>query len=278
MSRGRGQRLESEHDARELAAGHDARERAQVLARIGRDVELGAVDTLRGPRGLIVEPFEADLETRPLHGEIGKHPFQLPRELAGDTAALAAQRCPPPRDNRPGGRPLALEFRQPFVGEFESRRFDAQRVAPRDGVLEPRTVLAFDPFEKSEPVLDFLQLCRRRLDPVRIPAEEPRQILELRLDAVARVEIGLKLRVHARELANPPPHAAERRQRRIVAVVERRIAFFAEALEALRVRENVAGRFELRVLAIAQRGAIEFGQLKRCKLLASAALRPRLHR
>ncbi len=65
------------------------------------------------------------------------------------------------------------------------------------------------------------------------------KILELRLDAVARVEVRLELRVERRQLPDAPPDAAERRENRAVALVERRVALGAEPLDALGVREHL---------------------------------------
>ena len=71
------QRLDREHDPRELAARRDACERPQILAWVGRDEELCRVDPIPCPRGLrdrrIVvsrtsrSPSESNLEPSPFH-------------------------------------------------------------------------------------------------------------------------------------------------------------------------------------------------------------------
>ena len=70
-------------------------------------------------------------------------------------------------------------------------------------------MLAFQTLEQREPFLDLLKLGRRRVDPVGIPAEEQREIFELRLDAVAGLEVGPELRFELREFGHPPPDRAQ---------------------------------------------------------------------
>src|SRR5262245_39733892 len=49
VARRGGQGLDGEHDARQLAAGHDARKRPEMLAWIRGDEELGGVDPPGAP-------------------------------------------------------------------------------------------------------------------------------------------------------------------------------------------------------------------------------------
>src|SRR3989442_2412802 len=69
--------LEGEHRARELAARYDPCERSHVLAGIGREAKLDAVDPPR-PDLLERRPRDGDLEAGPLHAE-------LPKLARGDT-------------------------------------------------------------------------------------------------------------------------------------------------------------------------------------------------
>src|SRR6476661_8586085 len=103
---------------------------------------------------------------------------------------------------------------------LEVSEFPPQAVAACDDVGQSRAVLPLQAFEQREPILGLLQLCRGRLDAVCIPAQEEREILELRLDAVTRLEVRQEFRVERRQLANPPPYRSEARQHRIVALVE----------------------------------------------------------
>ena len=146
-----------------------------------------------------------------------------------------------------------------------SSQLAPQRVAPRDDVGQRRPVLPLQPLEQRQPILDLLQPRRRRLDAVGVAAQEDREILELRLDAVARVQVRLELRIERRQLADAAPDAAERREHRVVALVQRRVALGAQPLDALGVRQHLPrarassssspGRLERR--------PIELGELER---------------
>ena len=49
VARGCGQRLDRQHDPRQLSPRHDSREWSKLLTRIGRDIELQLVHALRRP-------------------------------------------------------------------------------------------------------------------------------------------------------------------------------------------------------------------------------------
>src|SRR5262249_23221393 len=99
------------------------------------------------------------------------------------------------------------------------------------------------------------------------------EVLELRLDAVARVDIRLERRIERRQLPYPSPHTSKRRQNRIVALVESCVAFRAEALDALGTREHLSKRREIGILRrFFERRAIEFPELKRDQVLARVAI------
>ncbi len=80
---------------------------------------------------------------------------------------------------------------------------DAQGLAALDDVGQRRPMFALQPLEQREPVFDLLQPGRRRLDAVGIAAQVQGEILELRLDAVARVEVRLKHADRARRVRRP---------------------------------------------------------------------------
>src|SRR6476659_9935510 len=110
-----------------------------------------------------------------------------------------------------------------------------QRASLLDHVLERRTVLPLEALEQREAIRDLLKACWRRIDAVSVTAQERRQLFELGLDAVARREVLRKLRVDRRELVDPLPHTAQTCEDRVVVLVQRCIALFAEALHALRI-------------------------------------------
>jgi len=73
---------------------------------------------------------------------------------------------------------------------------------------------------EHQTLLDLLEPGRRRFDAVGVAAQEHREILELRLDPLTRIDVRLELRIEARQLRHAPPDAAQRRQDRIVALVQ----------------------------------------------------------
>ena len=111
-----------------------------------------------------------------------------------------------------------------------------------DDVGERRAVLLLQTLEQREAVLDLLEPRRRGVDVLRVGAQEEREVLELRLDRVARLDVGRELRVERGELADLLPHRPERRQRGVVAVVERGVGVGAQPLQAIGVREDLPRR------------------------------------
>ena len=144
---------------------------------------------------------------------------------------------------------FAFELRHPVVPLLQLVQLAPERVAPRDDLAERRPVLALQAIEKGQPLLDLLQAGRRRFDAVGVPPQEQREILELRLDAVARVQVGLKLRVERRQLRHAAPDMAEARQNRFVAFVQRRIALLAQPLHALGARQHLTQSRQLDIFA-----------------------------
>ena len=57
------------------------------------------------------------------------------------------------------------------------------------------TVLALQPLEQGQAIFDFLQSFGRGVDAVGVRAKKEREVLELSLDALARVDIGSELRI-----------------------------------------------------------------------------------
>ena len=108
------------------------------------------------------------------------------------------------------GRALRLfERDDPLGALLEIGELGAKGVAAGDDLCERRTVLLLQAFKERQPVFHLLEPRRRRLDAVGVAAQVFRQVLELRLDAVAGVEIRLERGVERGKLTDPPPHAAE---------------------------------------------------------------------
>ncbi len=125
---------------------------------------------------------------------------------------------------------------------LEIGQFPAQGVALRACVGQRRPVLALDPLEQREALLHLLQPGRRCIDAIAIAPHEVREILELRLDAVAGVQVRLEPGIDGGELADAFPHGPESRKHRRIAFVQRGVAFRTESLNPLGAREHLPAR------------------------------------
>ena len=121
--------------------------------------------------------------------------------------------------------------------------------ATRDNVAKGRTKFALEPLEQRKALFHVLQFRRRGVDLVDIAAQKDRQVLELRLDRVARIEVRLKLRVDRGQFADAPPDMPQARQHGIIAFIERRVALDTQPLDALRARQHLPQRSELDVFS-----------------------------
>ena len=144
------------------------------------------------------------------------------------------------------------------VGELPT-----ERVSFGDDVGKRRAVLPLQPFEKREPFFDLLEPRRRGFDAVGIAPQEQSEILELRLDAVACLEIRLEPRVERRQIGDLPPHGSEPGENGLVALVQRRVALRAEAFDPLGAREHLAKRRQFLVLGRLRRRFVQLGELER---------------
>ena len=80
-----------------------------------------------------------------------------------------------------------------------------EAVGLRKDVAKRRSMLLFQTLEYREPVLELLQPLGGRIDVRRIRSKEEREIFELRLDPVARLQVRDKSRVDRRELGDAFP-------------------------------------------------------------------------
>ena len=153
-------------------------------------------------------------------------------------APTAAARTRRSRPSTPHIR--AIEFGQPLVSALRDPTSSARkRFAPGDDISPASgPYLRFSAIEQREAILDLLQLRRRRLDAVGVPTQKERQIFELRLDAVLRLEIRL-------ESGSSAARSATRRQTppRLASTApslsyKRRIAFRAQPLDTLRAGQH----------------------------------------
>ena len=203
---GRRERLQRQHDPRQLAARGDARQRA---ARPRRGSARCRTRPRRGPAPSTALPRasslrEADLAARPGHREIGRAPSRAPGEL------LRRGPAPAPRDRRrPAGRPAAAG-RAPRRARRRARSRARCRAA-RGGASSPfaMTSASAGPcffFRRSSSASRSSISCSRAGDASmfsRVRPQEEREILELRLDRVARLDVRRELRDRARPARRP---------------------------------------------------------------------------
>src|SRR5688500_7689143 len=202
-------RLQRQHDTRELAAGDDPRQGPRLLPRVGRDVELRLVDAPLGPRVLGERAIvEADLEAGARHGQLGEQRLELRGERCRGGAPRARQAAGGVEKARGGVAERALQILGALAVAGQQVAFAAQRVARRNDVLEPAAVLPLETIQQRQALLDLLQPRRRGVHAVGVAAEEERQVFELRLDAVAGVQVAGELRIDGRQLADTLPDAA----------------------------------------------------------------------
>ncbi len=134
-------------------------------------------------------------------------------------------------------------------------------------------MLALQSLQQGKALLDLLETCRRGLDAVRVASEKARQVLELRLDAVARLEVRLELRLERRQLRDTPPHPTQRAKDCVVVLVEGRVALRAQPLDAFGAGEDLPEGRQVDVFArILERGAIELAKLERDQIDSCVAI------
>src|SRR6476469_8313382 len=97
------------------------------------------------------------------------------------------------------------------------------------------SVFLLESLERGEAVLDVLKALRRGIDPGRVGTEEEREVLELGLHPVLRLEIRREPDVDASQVVQALPHGREGRQGRTFALVEGVVGVGAEALELVGV-------------------------------------------
>ncbi len=142
----------------------------------------------------------------------------------------------------------------------------------RDHVRERRSVLLLQTLEEGEPILDLLEARRRSVDVLRVGSQEEGEVLELRLDRLARLDVRSELRVQRGKLADLLPHRAERRQGCVIPLVERRVGVGAEPLEPIRVRQDLPRRHQRLIFVRLRRGLVDLGELEREELGAGCFL------
>src|SRR5262249_29513542 len=122
------------------------------------------------------------------------------------------------------------------------------------------------------PVFDVLQPTRRRVDRLAVVAEEEGEVLQLRIESGAALEIRRHARVERREVANSLPDGRERVEHRAVLLVKELIRLGAGREQALGVREARAFRRERLILARLRRRSPDLVALERQQIDARELL------
>ena len=139
---------------------------------------------------------------------------------------------------------------------IELVQFAPHAVPARNDIGQRRAVFALHPLELRQPLFYLLQVASRGVNPIGVAAQKQREILELRLDAVARVDVRNELRIERREFPHSPPDLTQTGKDGVVALVERGVALGAQALDVFRIRQDCPPRTQLLVFTHDQRGAI----------------------
>ena len=213
---------------------------------------------------------------RAVHRQFAQQALELTCETRRGSAPGRGQLTRSREKRRPCDLVIAHERRDVFVGPGKLVELRPHASPSRDHVRQGRPVLPLHTLEQREPLLDLLQPRRRGLDTVRITTQEQREVLELRFDGVPPFQIRLKRRVERRQLRDASPDAAELRENRTVALVQRRIALAAPALDALGAGQDLTCGGELVVLSRGGCRAIQLRRLKCQDLLAGPPVGGRL--
>ena len=202
--------LMREHDARQLAAGDDPRQRAEVLAGVRRDEELGRVDAAGAP-GRVRD------RRRRSAPRIGCAPSPAPRAALRAAARASWRRgaapstAPARRRERRRARRRAPRSSSAIRSSPRSRSVSSRRSASRRATTSASAGPYFR-FRRSSSARRSSS-CWSRAGDASMPAAYLRrnagEVLELRLDPVAGVEIRLELRIERRQLRR---RAARRRR------------------------------------------------------------------
>ena len=248
---GRRQRLQRQHDPRQLAARGDARQRPQVLAGVGRDVELRLLDPPLRP----LRPRRA----RPRSG---------PRSASGSSPDSASDFSSARRIARPPARrflrqrrgqsqvrvarasSVGVELGGAFGRVLDVVQLAAQPLRPFAG---PRRATGraffFRRSSSGEPVLDLLQRAGDASMPAAYERRKNARSSSCDFTAVARLEVRREARVERGEIAEP----SARRCRAPAAPPGRlrtaRVGVGAQPLQLVGVGEHLPRRGQLLVLA-----------------------------
>src|SRR6185295_12288975 len=273
-----GHGLEGEQDSRELAAGGDAGQRTQLLARIRREEELRRLQAALRPRGRVVGGRggtfrrERDLEPRAFHGQEGELGLDLLFEVAGGTAPLSRELDG--RGQIAAGEGLALLAQRALAlfGRAQVAQLGPALLAERDDVLDGGAVLALQAVDEGEPALDLVEAARADLERLPVIAEEEGQVIELGADGAARLDVRCEARIDAREVLNLAIQVPQPREHGLFVLVERAVRLARQLGQPARVGLQPLLLAQHLFLAWLERGLLDLDRLVLEHLAAALVL------
>jgi len=200
--------LERQHDPRRLTTGGDFRDRAQRLAHVGRHVKLHLVDSIRAERQPPVfdEAAFGIVLPRDLHLEPGALHFELV-QLADDGLGQFLGGGPPLGAQLGGQGPdlvqqpvfLGAQLGQPLLAVRDRLELGAGFVGVRQRRLDAAAVLALEPRDDLDPLLDLVQPVRIVFDVLAVLADGARQLVGLGAQAFGQLGVFGDRRVELRQ-------------------------------------------------------------------------------
>ena len=201
-----------EHHARELAARRRLAQRAGGHAGVRRDQELDLVAAGRAG------PSRGDSPTANAAPSIASSPRRSRRRRPAAAAASARASC------SAAARSVELARARPRAALRASSSASSAPVelgaarAARLGVLEHRgdraAVLALEPVEQRQPLLDLVEPARRRVDALAVAAQLAREVVGLDGERLRPVGERVERRVDARSADSSARRGRGQRERR----------------------------------------------------------------
>src|SRR5215470_6007425 len=259
--------LEGQHRARELAARGDPRERANLFAGIRRQTELDAVEASR-PDLRERHSCHRDLEAGAVHAELAELAHGFPGEALGGVVAALGELVRGPGQLRLELTHGALLTRQDLFVSAQTLELAGRRGAKREHRRLGIAVLALEPRERVEPLVDRLEPPRRHRDAVAKRPHCGEGVLDQCSGALDRIGRRGERGIEPREIPQQSGGALEPAHRRAVVVVEQARRLGEPDREPFGMLEPPALEPELLLLAGPKAGGVELGHLQAQQVLA----------
>ena len=181
--------LQREHEARELAAGRDAGERARLHSLVQLHLENHVLRTMCAVRRALCAG-QRHLEPPAFHAQRRQNLVHGATQLLGPSGTLRSQRCGGARKFVGGFHPIRADVAQVEIGGVEQLELARRGVARGQHIGNRRPVLLLQPKQQVAPLLHGTQARRVRFD---VAGVGPRRLRELGSARERRVEQLLPL-------------------------------------------------------------------------------------